>query len=642
MHVVVLVNGREAIPVRAIPLVAPVPYGVRYLVEGLMCCDRSNAMHGLTAYQWSPGAKHPLAVPPTQWMQVDSRLRALKASLERQESTELLSCEEGEDRYNRESISILPAGVFVWKDDFVDARTRRLRRVPEHEIVAFEDSWRDHLKFLQQQLELPANDPAVDQWECSLGANWREQLAAYIAEERAIDPFPSESIVLYERNHCGQAPLTDVSFSPLLEVDLCKRVMEGFEDFVPVEKHDRTSEMNGSDILGSVPSTPAADLHQSMSHAALGYNQLLKICSVQDEDDFGGYVVKKTGIYVKNHKKHHKQAWSLLTPGEKAALAWHPTGEYDKPALPLPCTLGQLRSFVVEAGLAGCLDEAAIGQLLTSVMKDGEAVLLPSKKEDATPVRFAQRTIQDGFERATRETAGERNFEAKVAAVTLTDETCIELAHSHELRIADWTALTGIGIGVHWSHVVTVEEVAFRKWTEWEITEASVDQQIDMHHDNEVVPLQFPCTPARLIQFIDAAPPGSHSFSVPDAFRKVVTERAQTPENTQPESTNAPPSVGVANHSGTKNDRAVRKEERDAKRREKVVALAQAEGERMWRRGERQISHRSVSEAVRKRLEPDPTTHGTRGPAGNSTIRTDLSRAKWTFEPPQSGQSGQS
>ncbi|WP_300327622.1 hypothetical protein [Accumulibacter sp.] len=80
MHVVVLVNGREAIPVRAIPLVAPVPYGVRYLVEGLMCCDRSNAMHGLTAYQWSPGAKQPLAVPPTQWMQVDSRLRALKAS----------------------------------------------------------------------------------------------------------------------------------------------------------------------------------------------------------------------------------------------------------------------------------------------------------------------------------------------------------------------------------------------------------------------------------------------------------------------------------------------------------------------------------------------------------------------------------
>lgn len=235
MSVVVLINGREAIPVRAIPLVAPVPYGVRYLVEGLMCCDRLNAMHGLTAYQWPPGEKQPLAVPPTQWMQVDSRLRALKASLERQVSTELLSRDEGDGRYNREPISILPAGVFVWKGDLVDARTRKLRRFTEDEIVALQDSSRDYIRFLQQQLELLENDPGVDQWEYQLGENWREQMAACIAEERAIDPIPPESIVLYERICCGQAPLTDVIFSPLVEPDLYKQVMEGFEHLLTVE-----------------------------------------------------------------------------------------------------------------------------------------------------------------------------------------------------------------------------------------------------------------------------------------------------------------------------------------------------------------------------------------------------------------------
>ncbi|MBO3708955.1 MAG: hypothetical protein J5X22_00025 [Candidatus Accumulibacter sp.] len=237
----------------------------------------------------------------------------------------------------------------------------------------------------------------------------------------------------------------------------------------------------------AAPSNPTDEQSRSVSDATtVGYNQLLAICNVQDEDDFGGYVVKKTGIYVKNHKKHNKQAWSLLTPREKAVLAWHPTGEYDKPVLPIPCTLGQLRSFVIEAGLAGCLE-----------------------------------------------------------------------------------------------------------------------------------------------------------FSVPDTFRQAVTERAQTAENTQPESTNAPPSVGAANDNGIKNDRAARREERDTKRREKVVALAQEEGEKMWERGERQLSHRSVSEPVRKRLETDPTTHGTKGPAGSSTIREDLRKADWRFKPPQSGQNGQ-
>ncbi|MBO3704282.1 MAG: hypothetical protein J5W83_17380 [Candidatus Accumulibacter sp.] len=94
----------------------------------------------------------------------------------------------------------------------------------------------------------------------------------------------------------------------------------------------------------------------SVSNAAIvKYEDLLVICSVDDENDFYGYLVKPNGLYVKEYDKH---AWNPLTPSEKAAVrAWHPTGEYDKPARPLPCTLGELRTFVAEAGLSGSIDE---------------------------------------------------------------------------------------------------------------------------------------------------------------------------------------------------------------------------------------------------------------------------------------------
>lgn len=607
MNVVVLINGREAIPVRAIPLVAPVPHGVRYLVEGLMSCDRSNAMHGLTAYQWSPGAKPALEVPPEQWMRVDFRLRALKASLERQESTELLSRDEGVERYNRDSISILPAGVFVWKDDFVNARTRNIRRLPADEIVARQDSWRDHIRFLQQQLELQANHPDVDQWKCSLGENWREQLAAFIADERALDPVQPESIVLYDRICCGQAPLTDVSFSPLVEADLRKQVMEGLEHLLPVEVPDQISAMHGRESPGSVSSTSATDLPQSIINAIpVGYSDLLTLCSVDDEDDFGGYVVKKTGVYVKKHNKH---GWSLLTPSEKAVLAWHPTGEYEKPALALPCTLEELRAFVSDAGLAGCIDEEALQKIVESRTQTGGEIAqvlagwfdspisdLPPKLQEiaeayipnwpelsgsdrrvqadevdrqrqdalaakfekyrreaeqanaATPDRFKEREFQAGFNRVQRIKNGERDFEAKLGAVNLSHERCIELGLSRELRIADWIELTGVGRGWCGAYLITKEGVSFREWDDDHIRASPLDWQSDMERDNEQPPLKFPCTPIELLHFVDTARHDLYGFSVPDAFRQAVAESAQATK-TAPQVPAEPQEEGAANPS---------------------------------------------------------------------------------------------
>ncbi len=78
----------------------------------------------------------------------------------------------------------------------------------------------------------------------------------------------------------------------------------------------------------------------------------------------------------------------------------------------------------------------------------------------------------------------------------------------------------------------------------------------------------------------------------------------------------------------------------DSQRRDKVVALAQAVGETQWTSGMRQITVRGVARAVQSRLAADVRTWGQRGPKSESTIRDDLSTAKWKFEPPKGGLSG--
>ncbi len=260
----------------------------------------------------------------------------------------------------------------------------------------------------------------------------------------------------------------------------------------------------GFDVKTAASNIPSEGVPQSVSDLAnVKYDDLLTICSVENEEDFHGFLVKQDGLYVKGYDRDERRK---LFSTERAVLAWHPTGEYDKPALPLPCTLGQLRFFVIEAGLTGIIDEETVHEVLEDRIEHDEARARLSTGEGAAP----------------------DSFEARVAAVNLTDERCIELAHSPHLGIADWTELTGVGCGKCGSYLIAAEAVAFGKWTEREIRDASVDRQVKMHRDNEAIPLKFPCTPVDLIQFIDAAPPGSHSFSLPDVFRQAMTESEQT------------------------------------------------------------------------------------------------------------------
>ncbi|MBN8519794.1 MAG: hypothetical protein J5X22_20865 [Candidatus Accumulibacter sp.] len=405
MSVVVLINGREAIPVRAIPYMADSTVSAEILVRGVLCSDHNNALHGLSAYQLL-AYECSRKVQPVEWRRVAVNLHALSDTLRRQELKGELTHAEGTAEWKRESVKRLPSGVYIWKDEFSRKHFERYRRLSNEELA----QCHRHGLEMNRELASASDDSYTAEIMAAHGApeNWREAFQADIDEAAAEGPFNPDSFCVYVPRGCEPKEtdtLSDVTFSPWIEQDEMLVVMEGFE--------------------GAPRAGTKSDERQSAS---------------RESDD-------------------------QQTPNEAI--------------------------------------------------------------EDPAPARFVQRAMQDGFDKITREKAGERNFEAKVAAVNLSDERCIELAHSHELRIADWTALTGIGIGVHWSYVVSAEGVAFRKWTEGEISEASVDRQIEMHQDNEAAPLKFPCTPAMIILFIDAAQPGSHSFSVPDAFRQAVTESAQ-------------------------------------------------------------------------------------------------------------------
>jgi hypothetical protein len=91
----------------------------------------------------------------------------------------------------------------------------------------------------------------------------------------------------------------------------------------------------------------------------LSYADFITVCCVEDPTDFGRYRVDTDGLYVVPPADD-----ALLTPEERAALSWHPTGHYNQPALDLPCTVSKLRAFTEQAGLNGCIDEEELADLL--------------------------------------------------------------------------------------------------------------------------------------------------------------------------------------------------------------------------------------------------------------------------------------
>lgn len=335
MNVVVFINGREAIPVRALPFVAPDHMSPDAIVRLLGHADESGRFRQVFAYQLLPHACS-VRVQPTEWSRIAYRVHALDDRIAKEEESGAITENIGMDRWKDGSIKLLPAGVFVWKDEFTSAH--------------FE---------------------------------------GYIRGLATAD----------EYKQGGYDPI----FFPLISPPELRRVvMEGFEDFLLSEVPERLNN-NKESLEGQLAtlSTPAYDPVRSVSNAAtVRYEDLLVICNVEDREDFGGFVVKPDGLHV---KAYDTNALRTLAVEEVAAISTHPTGEYDKPALPLPCTLGDLRTFVVEAGLVGCIDDEIVAEVLADSIRHGQEARVADARDDAGPRRFARCAMQGGFDKGTRE-----------------------------------------------------------------------------------------------------------------------------------------------------------------------------------------------------------------------------------------------
>lgn len=136
--------------------------------------------------------------------------------------------------------------------------------------------------------------------------------------------------------------------------------------------------------------------------------------------------------------------------------------------------------------------------------------------------RWQRRQFEDAFN-AVREPVGE----ARRCASALPAERCAELANQHELSLSHWIELVGLGIGRHESYDIGRNGIAFRNWEDDFIAASPIEWQADMERDIEIAPrLNFPCAPAELVKFVDAAI-GIHCFNVPEAFRRTVIRNAQ-------------------------------------------------------------------------------------------------------------------
>lgn len=116
MHVTIEINGRQALPVRAIPLLTDwrglSPDQVAQILAG--DSDHRPSFDGLTAYRLHPdGSTEP--IPQRWWASwVVRKLQATSDAIKAKQT----SHETGYQQWRRESLAQLPAGVFVWRDEF--------------------------------------------------------------------------------------------------------------------------------------------------------------------------------------------------------------------------------------------------------------------------------------------------------------------------------------------------------------------------------------------------------------------------------------------------------------------------------------------------------------------------------------------
>jgi hypothetical protein len=119
MDVIAFIDGREAIPIRAIPFVTGWLMGPINVARSLANTDWAETLKGINAYQLLSNYG-PAKTLPKEWDVIVIDLRVLSSKLGGEEKIK----DENLATWWRDSISLLPAGVFVWKNEFEQAFNR--------------------------------------------------------------------------------------------------------------------------------------------------------------------------------------------------------------------------------------------------------------------------------------------------------------------------------------------------------------------------------------------------------------------------------------------------------------------------------------------------------------------------------------
>lgn len=143
------INGREALPVRAIPFVVEMSAD---LVAKELAGDEPppwKRLDGLTAYHVQQG--RPSAMQPFEWRRYVASLEELEAEIRgRFPKEESPNDPRGYGAWKRESVARLPAGVFVWRDEFEAA----WEAIPEGRTVSRSLTFTPQLSDGERQLIL--------------------------------------------------------------------------------------------------------------------------------------------------------------------------------------------------------------------------------------------------------------------------------------------------------------------------------------------------------------------------------------------------------------------------------------------------------------------------------------------------------
>lgn len=118
MNVVVVIEGREAIPVRALPYVTGWTMAPDAVAKSLARTAFFDRLKGVKAYHLSSQGVAPML--PKEWDGVEADLAILTDKLMATQTID----QENYPAWRRESIPLLPPACFVWRDEFEPAFRR--------------------------------------------------------------------------------------------------------------------------------------------------------------------------------------------------------------------------------------------------------------------------------------------------------------------------------------------------------------------------------------------------------------------------------------------------------------------------------------------------------------------------------------